>query len=215
MRLGLHQSGKDLLPEGIALHDIFEYAYAVLHSPTYRTRYGEFLKSDFPRLPITSAVVLLRSLSALGADLLALHLLEDGYEAASWNTSKPKGKSPLRTFITHFAGKGDAEIAKGYPKYKDGNVYINSARYFEGVPEEVWNFHIGGYQVCEKWLKDRRGRTLSEEDIEHYQRVVVALNETIRLMAEIDRVIEEHGGWPLVGSQDTPKVETSAGLPFA
>ena len=68
---------------------------------------------------------------------------------------------------------------------------------FRGVPEAVWNFHIGGYQVCEKWLKDRKGRTLSAEDIEHYQRVVVALNETIRIMAEIDAVIEEHGGWPI------------------
>jgi hypothetical protein len=65
------------------------------------------------------------------------------------------------------------------------------------VPEEVWNFHIGGYQVCEKWLKDRKGRVLSAEDIEHYQRVVVALHETIRIMGEIDEVIEEHGGWPM------------------
>jgi hypothetical protein len=77
-----------------------------------------------------------------------------------------------------------------------GNVYINPTRWFEGVPENVWNFHIGGYQVCEKWLKDRRGRVLSDEDIAHYQKVVVALKETIRLMAEIDKVIEAHGGWP-------------------
>ncbi len=83
------------------------------------------------------------------------------------------------------------------------------------MPEDVWNFHIGGYQVCEKWLKDRRGRTLTDEDINHYQRVVVAVNETIRLMAEIDRVIEEHGGWPLAGSQDTPKAEAATTLPFA
>ena len=65
------------------------------------------------------------------------------------------------------------------------------------MPEPVWNFHIGGYQVCEKWLKDRKGRTLSAEEIEHYQRVVVALNETIRVMGEIDAVIEDHGGWPI------------------
>ena len=65
-----------------------------------------------------------------------------------------------------------------------------------GVPEDVWNFHIGGYQVCEKWLKDRKGRTLTKDDIAHYQKIVVALNETIRLMKEIDEVIEKHGGWP-------------------
>ncbi len=64
------------------------------------------------------------------------------------------------------------------------------------TPEEVWNFHIGGYQVCHKWLKDRKGRTLSDDDLAHYQKIVVALNETIRIMAEIDEVIEEHGGWP-------------------
>ena len=83
--------------------------------------------------------------------------------------------------------------------YADGAVWINKAQTagFRGVPEAVWNFHIGGYQVCEKWLKDRKGRTLSAEDIEHYQRVVVALNETIRIMAAIDAVIEAHGGWPI------------------
>ena len=67
---------------------------------------------------------------------------------------------------------------------------------FRGVPEDVWNFHIGGYQVCEKWLKDRKGRKLSDDDITHYQKIVVALAETIRLMAEIDQVIDTHGGWP-------------------
>ena len=77
-----------------------------------------------------------------------------------------------------------------------GRVYINPNRWFAGVPEDVWDFHIGGYQVCEKWLKDRRSRVLSEEDITHYQKIGVALNETIRLMAEIDQVIEAHGGWP-------------------
>jgi predicted helicase len=194
---------------------LFQYIYAALHSPTYRTRYAEFLKIEFPRIPLTTDIELFGKLCALGADLVALHLLEDDYEAASWNSSQPRGKSPLKTHITRFAGKGEAEVTKGYPKYRDDNVYINPARYFERVPEEVWNFHIGGYQVCEKWLKDRRGRTLSDEDINHYQRVVVALSETIRLMAEIDRVIEEHGGWPLVGSQDTPKTEPSGGLPFA
>jgi len=73
---------------------------------------------------------------------------------------------------------------------------INKTQYFEGLPEEVYNSHIGGYQVCQKWLKDRKGRTLTEEEIEHYQKIVVALNETIRIMEEIDEVIERHGGWP-------------------
>lgn len=187
--------------------DIFHYCYAALHSPAYRTRYAEFLKIDFPRIPLTSDVELFRQLCAKGADLVALHLLEDDYEAASWNRDdgggmKDEKRNPLAHPITRFVCGGAAEVAKGHPKYTDGNVFINPTCRFEGVPAEVWNFHIGGYQVCEKWLKDRRGRTLTAADIAHYQRVVVALKETIRLMREIDEVIEAHGGWPLVGSQN-------------
>jgi hypothetical protein len=78
-----------------------------------------------------------------------------------------------------------------------GRVYINKTQYFEGVPPEVWEFRVGGYQVLHKWLKDRRGRTLSWDDTYHYQKIVVALRETIRVMAEIDQVIDAHGGWPI------------------
>ena len=99
--------------------------------------------------------------------------------------------------ITKFKGKGDNVVAKGHPKYQDGMVLVNPSQGFEGVPEDVWEFHIGGYQVCEKWLKDRRERELSAEDIVHYGKVVVSLRETIRLMAEVDAVIDVHGGWPM------------------
>ncbi len=83
---------------------------------------------------------------------------------------------------------------------EQGRVWINKTQYFEGVPPEVWEFHIGGYQVCEKWFKDRKGRVLSYDDLQHYQRVVAALAETRQIMEQIDEVIEEHGGWPLPGS---------------
>ena len=159
----------------------FSYIYAVFYSPTYRQRYAEFLKIDFPRLPLTSSPELFRTLAALGGELVALHLLES-----------PKLDQP----ITHFVGEGDNGIPKK-PVYKDGAVWINSTQRFKDVPENVWNFHIGGYQVCEKWLKDRKGRHLSDADIAHYHKIVVALNETIRLMNEIDQVIEQYGGWPL------------------
>lgn len=160
---------------------ILDYIYALLHCPTYRTRYGEFLKIDFPRILLTSSPKLFRSLAKLGSELIALHLLE----------------SPtVNNFITTFTGKGDNSIPKK-PTWKDNAVWINPSQRFEGVPENVWNFHIGGYQVCEKWLKDRKGRTLSDEDITHYQRIIVSLSETIRIMAEIDQVIDEHGGWPI------------------
>ena len=93
---------------------------------------------------------------------------------------------------------------KGYPNYvahadrpQKGKVYINKDQYFAGVRSEVWEFHIGGYQVCEKWLKDRRQRELSYEDISHYEKIVVALRETIRLMKQIDEAIDAHGGWPI------------------
>ncbi|MCC0035336.1 MAG: hypothetical protein H6887_08765 [Hoeflea sp.] len=104
-----------------------------------------------------------------------------------------------------FNGTGEARVEKGYPKYDKGKVMINPSRWFEDVPKATWEFHVGGYQVCEKWLKDRAakggkkqsdGRVLTDEDILHYRRVVVALTETRRIMAEIDKVIEAHGGWP-------------------
>ncbi len=162
--------------------DVFHYMYVIFHSPTYRSRYAEFLKIDFPRLPLTSNVALFRQLCGLGKELVGLHLLE---------------ASTLNKPITKFKGKGDNVVAKGHPKYQDGVVLVNSSQGFEGVPEDVWEFHIGGYQVCHKWLKDRRGWELSVEDITHYQKVVVSLKETIRLMSEVDAVIEAHGGWPM------------------
>jgi hypothetical protein len=230
--------------------DVFNYIYAIFHSPTYRSRYAEFLKSDFPRVPLTSDVNLFRALCEKGAELVALHLLES-----------PTLENP----ITGYPVKGSNVVEKGFPKYvapgepepgtgkplKVGRVYINAVtpvydrradrgvrelapavesggepphskaalaerrysktgdednpsrlvgiaattgQYFEGVPPEVWNFHIGGYQVCEKWLKDRRGRTLSFDDLTHYQKIIMALKETIRLMAEIDAAIPK---WPI------------------
>ncbi len=111
----------------------------------------------------------------------------------------------LDDFITSCAGPKNPEV--GRVAWSDDTVWLDAAATkkvsrdagtigFRGVPEDVWNFHIGGYQVCEKWLKDRKGRTLSKDDIGHYQKIVVALAETIRLMKEIDEVIEKHGGWP-------------------
>jgi len=161
--------------------DIFHYAFAVFHSPGYRSRYAEFLKIDFPRLPLTGNLELFRALTRLGGELTALHLLES-----------PKLAQPNIEFI----GGRHPEVEK--ISWSKNTVWIDKAQTtgFKGVGEDVWNFHIGGYQVCEKWLKDRRERKLSKDDIVHYQKIVVALSETIRLMAEIDKVIDEHGGWP-------------------
>jgi SOS-response transcriptional repressor LexA len=93
-------------------------------------------------------------------------------------------------------------------------VWVDKAQTsgFRSVPDKVWDFHVGGYQICEKWLKDRKGRTLSKDDIAHYQKIVVALAETIRLMKEIDEVIEQHGGWPGAFQTATEK-STAAAAP--
>ena len=186
--LRLQPEGSHGLPAGLTPEDIFHYAYAVFHSPSYRSRYAEFLKIDFPRLPLTGNLELFRALSRLGGELTALHLLES-----------PKLNHP----ITEFIGKSKEVTKIGWT---DDTVWINASGTrgstaagssgFRGIPGSVWNFHIGGYQVCQKWLKDRKGRTLTAEDIAHYQKIVIALTETIRLMAEIDEVIETHGGWP-------------------
>ena len=167
------EGGKCFGPE-----DVFYYAYAVFHSPTYRERYAEFLKIDFPRLPLTSDVDLFAALVKLGAELVSLHLM----------------KSPkLSQLMTTFDIEGDNEVARAHPKYieKHERVHINKTQYFETVPQEIWEFHIGGYQVLHKWLKDRRGRKLSYDDLKHYQQIMVALSETIRIMSEIDAAIPQ------------------------
>ena len=209
--LDLHfiPDGRGDLSQTFGPEDVFHYAYAVFHSPTYRTRYSEFLKIDFPRLPLTSDLDLFHWLCTLGADLVALHLLEDDYPAASWNRTggTPPLQHPITTFVEGVNGTTMGAFRKS-TCYDDGKVYLDTSQlprssYFDGVPEDVWNFHIGGYQVCRKWLYDRRsksgqpGRTLTAEDVAHYQRIVVALKETIRLMEEIDEVIDAYGGWPI------------------
>lgn len=175
-----------------AANEMVQYVYSILHSPTYRTRYAEFLMIDFPRIPIPGSMKLFHVLSSLGGELVALHLLES-----------PK----LNNFITTYSGPKNPEVTR--VGWSEDTVWLDAAATkkgqpatpgtngFRGVPEAVWKFHIGGYQVCEKWLKDRKGRTLSKDDMEHYQKIVVALSETIRIMGEIDRVIDEHGGWPI------------------
>ena len=173
--------GRGNLRKTVGPEDIFHYAYAVLHSPTYRTRYAEFLKIDFPRLPLTGKAKLFRVLAAKGTELAAVHLLES-----------PK----LEDFLTDWPIKGDNIVEKVLYTDNDKRVWINKTQYFGGVPKAVWEFHIGGYQVCAKWLKDRKGRKLTYEDTQHYQKIVVALSETIRLMPEIDEVIRQHGDWP-------------------
>ncbi len=183
---GLRSMGTQLvrtegLSESLVCVRIFDYIYAVLHSPCYRSRYAECLKIEFPRLPFPGSLDLFRNLARCGEDLVSLHLLQS---------------TKLDKLLTAFTGPAKPEVEK--VSYVNETVWLDKAQSkgFRGVPENVWNFHIGGYQVCEKWLKDRKGRILSQKDIDHYQRIIVALSETIKVMAKIDKVIEAHGGWP-------------------
>lgn len=151
--------------------DIFDYVYAVLYSPSYRQRYKEFLKSDFPKIPYPENGGQFKKLAEKGKKLRELHLLE----------------SPIvNNFATTYPIVGSGKVEK--VTYSDGRVYINDEQYFGGVPEIAWNFYIGGYQAAQKWLKDRIGRVLNSDDIEHYQKMIVTLVETDRIMREIDKI---------------------------
>ena len=152
--------------------DIMDYLYAVLHSPTYREKYKEFLKIDFPRVPYPKDQNTFWQLVKLGGKIRQIHLLES-----------PK----VEQYITKYPIDGDSVVGK--TKYEDGKVFINDTQYFDKVPQEIWEFYIGGYQPAQKWLKDRKDRPLEYDDIVHYQKIIAALLETDRLMNEID-VIE-------------------------
>ena len=184
-KLALPAEGEHGLPQGVTPEDIFHYAYAVFHAPSYRALYAEFLKSDFPRLPLTSDQALFFDLAALGRQLVALHLLDE------------KAAPILQQAGHRFEGVGNDVVEKAQVKWHSATrrVSINTTQGFEDVSEEVWEFRVGGYQVAQKWLKDRNGRPLSFDDQIHYRRTLTALAETARLMTLIDARIP---AWPLV-----------------
>ena len=175
--------------------DLFDWIYAVLHSPVYRQRYADYLKSDFARVPLPASRELFETLVPLGAELVALHLLDAG---AVPILADPKS--------VRLAGHGEARVAHA-PTFDAnlGRVTISPSRWFEAVPDAAWSFHVGGYQPAQKWLKDRAakggkkasaGRVLTADDVLHYRRIIVALTRTAEIMSEIDRAIDAHGGWP-------------------
>lgn len=153
--------------------DILDYIYGVLHSNTYRSKYKEFLKIDFPRIPYPNKADYFFEIAELGKELRQLHLME---------------APELENLITSYPVSGENEVTN--PKYKDNKVYINKTQYVDSVPESAWNFFIGGYQPAQKWLKDRKGRALSYDEIIHYQKIIAALAKTITIMDEIDTKIK-------------------------
>ncbi len=206
----------DLRPEfrqTFAPIDLLDYIYAVLHSPTYRAKYKEFLKIDFPRVPYPASPDMFWQLVALGSELRQLHLLEspavtdyitqypeDGSNmiekpryapdlaasegpASVWGNDATTAEDVTRHSQSPRNSSGQVRTLRGL-----GRVYINDTQYFDGVPQTAWEFYIGGYQPAQKWLKDRKGRQLNFDDILHYQKIIVALTETDRLMQAIDKV---------------------------
>lgn len=154
---------------------IFYYIYGVLYSLTYRTKYAEFLKIDFPRIPFTANLKTFEQIGKLGKRLVDLHLVK------SEELSKP---------IARFQGSGGNLVEKPIYDVGTGSVNINKDQYFEGISNDEWEYQIGGYQVLHKWLKDRKGRYLSAEDIKHYCRVVTAIKKTIEIQKELEALYE-------------------------
>jgi predicted helicase len=164
-----------------APESVLGYIYSTIHSPNYRSRYIEFLKIDFARIPLPYDRTFFDELAGLGLSLIDLHLLrgDEVENAPSRYTGRPN-------------------LTLGKATYEMNAVAVDDAKRnrFEGVPEETWEFTVGGYKPAQKWLKDRKGRVLTEADIRHYEKMLFAMEETMRIMGEIDEVIEEHGGWP-------------------
>ncbi len=183
--LGLEfiSDGSGDLRESFGPEDVFHYVYAVLHSPAYRRRYADFLKSDFPRVPFTGNLSLFAALAEFGERLASLHLMESEGDGA---TAFPEVGDNRVDKVRYAPPNGGSE----------GRVFINRRQYFEGVEPRIWDFTIGGYRPAEKWLKDRKDRVLSDDDIDHYGQILTALADTERLLDEIDELIEQHGGWP-------------------
>lgn len=165
------------LGEKAAPQELFDYIYAVLHSPAYRSRYKEFLKAGFPRIPYPAAAGEYHRLAALGKELRGLHLMTD---TAAWQLA------------TTFPQPGDHRIAE--LRREGDKVFINDSEYFGNVADVAWNLFIGGYQPAQKWLKDRRGSCLSFDDIDHYRRMIYALEQTDRVMREIDTPTDGQDG---------------------
>jgi predicted helicase len=158
-------------PLSITPEHIFDYIYAVLHSPAYREKYKEFLKIDFPRIPYPQDSEYFNKMVAIGEKLRKLHLMENVVPQQNRANFPKSGSNTIEKPIYEATNTGACP-----------RVRINDTQYFDNVPETAWNFYIGGYRPAQKWLKDRKGRTLTYEDIEHYQKIIFVLNETDKIL---------------------------------
>lgn len=163
----------DVYKKHISPEEIFYYIYAILYSNVYRKKYNEFLKIDFPKIPFTKNTELFNKIVDVGKELVDLHLLKS---------------EKLEDIGAKFLITGDNRVKERKYNQEEKRLYINDIQYFDGIEPEVWNYFIGGYQVLDKWLKDRKDKILSPEDINHLLRVITALKLTIELQKEIDKL---------------------------
>ncbi|MBX3246106.1 MAG: hypothetical protein KF901_02875 [Myxococcales bacterium] len=184
---GLRYSAENRVAAGhFSPEDVFGYVYAILHSPGYRRRYSDLLRQDYPALPIRPSRDLFLRIVEFGAELLRAHLLSDGFQGAV----AVDYKGPVPAPVT--------KVAKA-PQHPDGApsvLSIGPGAQFVGIPDRAWNWHIGGGQVLRKWLLDRQGRELTREEIDHYCRMVGAVDTTVTVIEQIEEAISQAGGWP-------------------
>jgi predicted helicase len=159
---------------------LLNYIYAIFFSPSYRERFAEMLRVEFPRVPIVRSAAIFEQLAQLGGQLVDLHLLR--------NKSLKSSKDDLVL-------GDDLTVAAGFPKHISGSVWINKMTQIATTPLEIWEYLVGGHQVARKWLKDRRGRPLTSTDIEHYQQCLNALKRTTTISRQIDQAISQSGNW--------------------
>lgn len=190
-------------PDGVAEDDalgpleLMYYGYALFFSPTYRRRYAEQLRSDFPRVLLPRRPELFRALARWGERLAERHLLRGTGMALTGDRHATQAQGAAQAEITpSWSVHAVPLVASGFPRYQHERISISRDVWLEPVSEEVWNFHVGGHQVCRKWLKDRRGRTLVAPDLAAYIRIVSAIRDTMRIMIQIDSAVQAAGGWP-------------------
>ena len=180
--------------------DIFNYIYAIFHAPMYKERYYEFLSVDFPRVPLTDDLDLFRALVALGAQLADAHLLRSDFPNAAPVAFPEPGDNVVESAHPKHLAPGERPPGEKSP-IERGRVYISKSnrrtgkrgQYFDGVSPDVWSSRVGGYQPMDKWLKDRKGRALSFNDIARYRQIAAALQETMRLTGELDAAVGDAG----------------------
>ena len=158
--------------------DIFAYIYGVLHMPSYRKKFKEFLKTDFPRIPYPKDAEQFNAVAEIGRSLIDVHLMRD----ATPGLSETRARFP----------KMGSNIVEEV-RFDGGRVIINAEQFFDNVPTVAWEMPIGGYRPAEKWLKDRKGRTLTGDDIKHYQRIIIALMKTAEAAERLDVLVTSHG----------------------